>query len=93
MVRNCSFRHSYSRFADLFVSLSLLHCFTLLLIYYPIGVFSMAVKKSASVKKSAAKKSAPVKKGGDKKMQFMEMIAAKKAAAKKPAKKVAKKGK
>jgi hypothetical protein len=80
----------------------------------------MAVKKSASVKKSAVKKSAPVKKaagkkvvveketgekyaskaamvkhekGGDKKMQFMEMIAAKKAAAKKPAKKVAKKGK
>ncbi len=80
----------------------------------------MAVKKSASVKKSAAKKSAPVnkavakkvvveKKTGEKyaskaamkkhegaegkKMQFMEMLAAKKGTAKKPAKKVAKKGK
>jgi hypothetical protein len=81
----------------------------------------MAVKKSASVKKSAAKKSAPVKKaaakkvvvekktgekyaskaamkkheGGEgKRMQFMEMMAAKKGTAKKsPAKKVAKKGK
>ena len=74
------------------------------MIYYPIGVFSMAVKKSASVKKSAAKKSAPVKKaagkkpvkkmqGMDDKMGFMEMVAMKKAAAKKPAKKVAKKGK
>ena len=79
----------------------------------------MAVKKSASVKKSAAKKSAPVKKasakkvveketgeryaskaamkkheaGEGKRMQFMEMIAAKKGTAKKAVKKAAKKGK
>ena len=51
MVRNCSFRHSYSRFADLFVSLSLLHCFTLLLVYYPIGVI-MAAKKDPRLERA-----------------------------------------